>query len=132
MPGDTSAQLSLTFEYGPPDLPKVDALKYFIIFVQILNMSEQALKDINLLPELGSEKKHGNLCKGSFPKAPDENSKKNLEDGIGTIPANLVSTTTDDGETNGVPDVAVSEVEYIESENLDDLLSVDSNISVSN
>lgn len=94
--------------------------------------SEQALKDINPLPEkLSSEEKHGNLYKGNFSIPRDENSK-NLKDGLGIIPTSLVSSTTDDGGTNSIPDIAVSEVEYIESENLDDLLSVESNISVSN
>lgn len=108
----------------------------FVLFLQILDMSAQTLRDHITFSVLNSEKKHENSCKGGFTKPLIEHSTDNFINGgvAKKLPTTLASTPPLINGINGVnatADVANFEVEYIDSENLEGLLSVDDSISVS-
>ncbi|XP_077222745.1 uncharacterized protein LOC143856425 [Tasmannia lanceolata] len=83
-------------------------------------MSGKALRVLNTLP--GSEKKIESSSKGSVTKAYIENIKGNLDKRKAENPVSLTSTPLNEVEvrSTGV-ETGNSEVEYIESENLNDL-----------
>lgn len=85
-------------------------------------MSGQALKDLNTMP--ASERKNDNSNKGNFTKPHSENG--NLEEKHRKATASVVETVTS-GDESVKTEVEVGniEVEYIESENLDDVEDVD-------
>ncbi|KAF8378302.1 hypothetical protein HHK36_029641 [Tetracentron sinense] len=87
-------------------------------------MSEKALRDLNMLT--GSERKNESSSKGSFTKPYVENNDENLDKWRGKIPSSLASTPISEGEImNSVVELGTAEVQYIESENLNDLEDVD-------
>lgn len=89
-------------------------------------MSDTALKVLNALP--GSEKKNEGSSKQCFLKPQVEITNEKFKDVQGKIPLSLVSQHSNGNEiVNGV-DVGNSEVEYIESENLNDLEDVDTSL----
>ncbi|KMZ69041.1 ARM repeat superfamily protein [Zostera marina] len=97
-------------------------------------MSAQTLRDHITFSVLNSEKKHENSYKGGFTKSLIENSTENfINEVTKKLPTTLASTPPLVDGINGVTatttDVTNFEVEYIDSENLEDLLSVDSTIS---
>lgn len=79
----------------------------------------------------GSERKSENSSKGGLTKHCVENSNENSEEWKRKNSSTLVSTPTNGDETvkPGV-EIANSEVEYIESENLKDLDDVDMSLKV--
>ncbi|XVF14121.1 hypothetical protein REPUB_Repub09cG0030000 [Reevesia pubescens] len=84
-------------------------------------MSANALRDLNTLPT--SERKNDSSSKGNFTKPCNGNTIENVEEQQKKNPA---SVQLNGGETvNAAVEVAISEVEYIESENLSDLEDVD-------
>ncbi|EOY02354.1 hypothetical protein QUC31_018212 [Theobroma cacao] len=84
-------------------------------------MSGNALRDLNTLPT--SEWKNDSSSKGNFMKPCNGNTIENVEEQQKKSPA---SVHINGGETvNAGAEVANSEVEYIESENLSDLEDVD-------
>ncbi|XP_050225641.1 uncharacterized protein LOC126675102 [Mercurialis annua] len=83
-------------------------------------MSENALKDLNTLP--GSERKNESSSKGSFTKPCTENTNENVEK---CVKKNSSSVVSADGTVNPEVEVANTEVEYIESENLSDVEDLD-------
>lgn len=91
-------------------------------------MSGQALKDLNTMP--ASERKNDNSSKGNFTKPHSENG--NLEEKHRKATASVVETVRS-GDESVKTDVEVGniEVEYIESENLDDVEDVDMTLKVS-
>ncbi|KDP45369.1 hypothetical protein JCGZ_09618 [Jatropha curcas] len=90
-------------------------------------MSGTALRDLNALP--GSERKNESSSKGSFTKPYCENTDENVEKSRRKNPSSLVSTTVNGDETvNPGAEVANSEVEYIESENLSDVEDVETSV----
>ncbi|XP_041005754.1 uncharacterized protein LOC121250643 [Juglans microcarpa x Juglans regia] len=90
-------------------------------------MSEKALRDLNTIP--GSEKKNESSSKGSFIKPFVGNMDENVEECLKKNSASLVSTQMNGNETaNPEVDTGNSEVEYIESENLNDLEDVDTSL----
>lgn len=94
-------------------------------------MSEKALRDLNTIP--GSEKKNESLSKGSFIKPFVGNMDENVEECQKKNSASLVSPQVNGNETANpeVDNTGNSEVEYIESENLNDLEDVDTSLEVS-
>jgi hypothetical protein len=92
-------------------------------------MSQTALRDLNTIP--GSEKKNESSSKGSFTKPYVGNANENLEEFQKKNSASVVSPPVNGNETaNTVLETGNSEVEYIESENLDDLEDVDMSLKV--
>ncbi|KAE8021556.1 hypothetical protein FH972_007436 [Carpinus fangiana] len=90
-------------------------------------MSETALRDLNTIP--GSEKKNESSSKGNITKPYVENANENLEECQKKDSASLVSPQINGTETakSGV-ETGNPEVEYIESENLNDLEDVDTSL----
>lgn len=92
-------------------------------------MSEKALRDLNMIP--GSEKKNESSSKGNITKPLAENTNENLEEWKNKNSMSMVATAVNGGE---IQDAGVEtgnfEVEYIESQNLDDLEDVDSSLKV--
>lgn len=87
-------------------------------------MSGKALRDLNMLP--GLERKNENSSKGSLTKPCVENSNENSEEWKRKNSSSLVSTPNNGDETiKPEVEIANTEVEYIESENLNDLDDVD-------
>ncbi|MQM15552.1 hypothetical protein Taro_048496 [Colocasia esculenta] len=96
--------------------------------VALVKMSGTALKDLNLLAVPGLARKIENSSKGNLTKPLNEHTE-NLDYGQNKLPISLPCTAqSEDLGSNGV-DVANSEVEYIDSENLTDLASVDGSLS---
>lgn len=90
-------------------------------------MSEKALKDLNTLPE--SERKNESFSNGNFTKPQNKNIGESLGEGHRENPAPIVeASVTTNGVANSGPAVGVVEVEYIESENLNDLEDVDKSL----
>ncbi|KAG6659461.1 hypothetical protein I3843_03G033400 [Carya illinoinensis] len=90
-------------------------------------MSEKALRDLNTIP--GSEKKNESSSKGSFIKPFVGNMDENVEECLKKNSVSLVSPQMNGNETaNPEVDTGNSEVEYIESENLNDLEDVDASL----
>ncbi|XP_039047381.1 uncharacterized protein LOC120187848 isoform X2 [Hibiscus syriacus] len=84
-------------------------------------MSGNALRDLNTLP--APERKNDSSSKGSFTKPCNGNTIENVE---AQQMKSLASVQINGGETVNVgAEVANSEVEYIESENLSDVEDVD-------
>ncbi|KAF8399270.1 hypothetical protein HHK36_015135 [Tetracentron sinense] len=87
-------------------------------------MSGKALRDLNTLP--GFERKNESSSKGTLTKACIENTNENLDKCPRKTPAFLPSTPINEDEiANTGLEVGTAEVEYIESENLNDLEDVD-------
>lgn len=85
-------------------------------------MSEKALKDLNAIP--GSERRNENSSKGNIAKSVVSNTNGNIEEG-------QKKNSVNGGETvNSGAEIANSEVEYIESENLNDVEDVDTSLKV--
>lgn len=83
-------------------------------------MSEKALKDLNAIP--GSERRNENSSKGNIAKSVVSNTNGNIEEG-------QKKNSVNGGETvNSGAEIANSEVEYIESENLNDVEDVDTSL----
>ena len=79
----------------------------------------------------GSERKNEISGKGGLTKPCVENSNENSEEWKRKNSSSLVSTPTNGGETvKSEVEIANSEVEYIESENLNDLDNVDMSLKV--
>lgn len=93
-------------------------------------MSEKALRDLNMIP--GSERKNESSSKGNITKPLVGNTNENLEEWQKKNSVSMVSSAVNGGE---IPNPGVEtgnfEVEYIESENLNDLEDVDSSLKVS-
>ncbi|PON33290.1 Coatomer beta subunit [Parasponia andersonii] len=83
-------------------------------------MSENALRDLNTIP--GSERRNESSNKASIAKHVVSNTNGNLEEGQTKHSVNGVEVVNTGAE------VGISEVEYIESENLNDLEDVDSSL----
>ncbi|KAJ4729189.1 ARM repeat superfamily protein [Melia azedarach] len=85
-------------------------------------MSETALRDLNTLP--ASDRKNESSSKGSFTKPYVGSANENVD-------VSLVSTHINGNETvNAVAETGNSEVEYIESENLNDVEDVDASLKM--
>lgn len=92
-------------------------------------MSETALRDLNTIP--GSEKKNESSSKGNITKPYVGNANENLEECQKKDSASLVSPQINGNETaKSEVETGNSEVEYIESENLNDLEDVDTSLKV--
>lgn len=92
-------------------------------------MSENALRDLNTIP--GSEKKNESSSKGSFTKPYIGTATENLEEFQKKNSVSLVSPPMNGIETaTTVLETGIPEVEYIESENLNDLEDVDTSLKV--
>ena len=91
-------------------------------------MSGTALKDLNVLPLAGLEKKSDSSGKGGFMKTNIENTSEFLERKLNKVSASLAPLKEADLGGNGVE--VGPEVEYIEFENLPDLPSVDTSLCV--
>lgn len=92
-------------------------------------MSKKALRDLNMSSE--SERKNESSCNGSFAKPRVEHITENLEERRTKIPIALVETNTNgDKIENSEVEAGNSEVEYIESGNLNDVEDVDASIKV--
>lgn len=86
-------------------------------------MSENALRDLNNIP--GSERKNESSSKGSITKPLVGNANEECKK------KSLVSPAVNGGEiSNPVVETINSEIEYVESENLNDLEDVDSSLKV--
>ena len=86
-------------------------------------MSENALRDLNFIP--GSERRNENSSKAIIAKPVVSNTNGNLEEG-------QKKNSVNGGEVvNSGAEVGSSEVEYIESENLNDVEDVDASLKVS-
>lgn len=85
-------------------------------------MSEKALKDLNNIP--GSERRNENSSKGNIAKHVVSNTNGNMEEG------QKKNTVNGCGTVNSGAEIANSEVEYIESENLSDVEDVDTSLKV--
>ncbi|KAK1297242.1 hypothetical protein QJS10_CPB15g00916 [Acorus calamus] len=91
-------------------------------------MSGKALRDLNLLP--GAETRIDSCSKGSITKSITENSCENLDKRQMKFPVYLSSTPSNEVDSrNAGVEIGTSEVEYIESENLDDLADADASLS---
>lgn len=90
-------------------------------------MSEKALRDLNMIP--GSERKNESSSKGNITKPLVGNTNENLEE---WQKKNSVSISAVNGGEIPNPGVETGnfEVEYVESENLNDLEDVDSSLKV--
>lgn len=92
-------------------------------------MSGKALRDLNMIP--GSEKKNESSSKVSFTKQLVGNTDENVEECQKKNAASLVSPQTNGNEiANTTAETGSSEVEYIESENLNDLEDVGASLKV--
>ncbi|KAF5457234.1 hypothetical protein F2P56_021349 [Juglans regia] len=90
-------------------------------------MSGKALRDLNTIP--GSEKKNESSSKVSLTKQFVGNADENVEECQKKNSASLVSPQTNGNEiANTTAETGSSEVEYIESENLNDLEDVDASL----
>ncbi|KAJ4974752.1 hypothetical protein NE237_007926 [Protea cynaroides] len=88
-------------------------------------MLGNTLRDLNTLP--GSEKKNESSTKGGFPKAYIEIRNENLDEWQRKFPSSLASTPSNECEIlNTGTEVGVPEVDYVESESLNDLEDVHS------
>ncbi|XP_015879274.2 uncharacterized protein LOC107415457 isoform X1 [Ziziphus jujuba] len=95
----------------------VDCLRTLTLAV----MSGKALRDLNNIP--GSERKNESSSKGSITKPLVGNANEEWQK------KSLVSPAVNGGEiSNPVAETVNSEIEYIESENLNDLEDVDSSL----
>lgn len=83
-------------------------------------MSEKALKDLNNIP--GSERRNENSSKGNIAKHVVSNTNGNMEEGQKKNTVNGCETV------NSGAEIANSEIEYIESENLSDVEDVDTSL----
>ncbi|KAJ8630435.1 hypothetical protein MRB53_023758 [Persea americana] len=91
-------------------------------------MSGKALRVLNSLP--GPETRNESPSKGNFMKAFVENSNENFEKWQTENPASVTPTPIINGEVGtAVAEVGNSEVEYIESENLNDIEDVGTSLS---
>ncbi|XP_002517350.2 uncharacterized protein LOC8269321 [Ricinus communis] len=87
-------------------------------------MSENALRDLNMLP--GSERKSESSGKANFTKPYSGNIDENAEKCQRNNSASLVSSTANGVEAvNSGVEIGNAEVEYIESEDLSDVEDVD-------
>ncbi|OVA18546.1 CLASP N-terminal domain [Macleaya cordata] len=94
-----------------------------IEFLSLIRMSGQALRDLNTLPV--SERKNESSGKGSLAKPYIVNGNINIDNCQRKNPTFLASTPVNDGNiANTVLDGGALEVEYVESENLNDLEDV--------
>ncbi|KAH0969354.1 hypothetical protein GBA52_028809 [Prunus armeniaca] len=90
-------------------------------------MSETALRDLNAIP--GSEKKNESSSKGSITKPLAGNANENQEECQKKATAALGALSINGAEVaNTGVEVGIAEVEYIESENLNDLEDVDTSL----
>ncbi|XP_068303684.1 uncharacterized protein [Pyrus communis] len=90
-------------------------------------MSENALRDLNTIP--GSERKNESSSKGGVTKPVAVNANENHEECLKKTTASVGSLSINGEEVaNSVPEVGIAEVEYIESENLNDLEDVDTSL----
>lgn len=88
-------------------------------------MSEVALRDVNKIPE--SERMNGSSSNGNLTKPLIENIEEKRKKKM----ASLVDLPIErDGTENSGVEAANSEVEYIESENLEDVEDVDNCVKV--
>lgn len=88
-------------------------------------MSGKALRDLNILP--GTERKSESSSKGSFAKSFSPNIDENHDKWLKKSPVSVAPNGITDSEVpNGGAEVGTLEVEYIESENLNDLDDADS------
>ncbi|ERN05906.1 hypothetical protein AMTRI_Chr10g6380 [Amborella trichopoda] len=92
-------------------------------------MSAKALRDLNTFP--GSEKKTEGSSKGCFMKPFTENETENIDKWQKCIPTSVTcnASTAEVEIGNTGLEAAGSEIEYIESENLNDLQDVDTNLN---
>lgn len=91
-------------------------------------MSGKALRVLNSLP--GPEKRNESPSKGNFMKAYVENSNENFEKWQTENPASVTPTIINGEVGTAGAEVGNSEVEYIESENLNDIEDVGTSLSV--
>lgn len=92
-------------------------------------MSEEAARDLIPLPEAGMNNEIPS--NGSVPAIRVESIDKNSKDKERENPALLVGPCLNgDGKVNTGAEVGNSEVEYIESENLNDVEDVDTSLKV--
>ncbi|CAN6572188.1 unnamed protein product [Malus baccata var. baccata] len=109
-------------------------------------MSENALRDLNTIP--GSERKNESSSKGGMTKPVVVNANENESSSKGGMTKPVVVNANENHEecpkkttasvgslsingeevANSVPEVGIAEVEYIESENLNDLEDVDTSL----
>ncbi|ONI19520.1 hypothetical protein PRUPE_3G283000 [Prunus persica] len=90
-------------------------------------MSETALRDLNAIP--GSEKKNESSSKGSITKPLAGNANENQEECQKKATAALGALSINGAEVaNTGVEIGIAEVEYIESENLNDLEDVDTSL----
>ncbi|XP_077237758.1 uncharacterized protein LOC143879307 isoform X2 [Tasmannia lanceolata] len=91
-------------------------------------MSGKALRVLNTLP--GAERKNESSSKGSFAKAYIENTNGDLDTCKSENPASLTTTPLNEGEVGSTgAEKGILEVEYIESENLNDLEDVSTSLA---
>lgn len=92
-------------------------------------MSEESARDLIVLPEAG--KNNEIPSNGSVPVMGVESIDKNSKDKEKEKPALLVGPGLNgDSKVNTGAEVGISEVEYIESENLNDVEDVDTSLKV--
>ena len=93
-------------------------------------MSEKALRDLNTIP--GTEKKIESSSKACFTKASVDNAAENVEElQKNTNCSSFVSPPVNGNQTvNSGTEIGNMEVEYIESENLNDLEDIDTCLKV--
>ncbi|KAM1009444.1 hypothetical protein ACFX13_045742 [Malus domestica] len=92
-------------------------------------MSENALRDLNTI--LGSERKNEDSSKGNITKHVAANANENHDECLKKTTASLGSLSINGEEVaSSVPEVGIAEVEYIESENLNDLENVDTSLKI--
>lgn len=92
-------------------------------------MSETAFRDLSILPE--SERTNGSSNKESFAKPHMAQTAENIEGKQRKNTVSLVETPNNGNEILNVGvEAGVAEVEYVESENLDDLEDVDASLKM--
>jgi len=95
-------------------------------------MSEKALRDLNTI--LGTERKNEDSSKTCLTKPPVDNADENIEERQKKkTSSSLVSPAVNGNQTvtvNSGAEVVNAEVEYIESENLNDLEDIDTCLKV--
>lgn len=95
-------------------------------------MSEKALRDLNTI--LGTERKNEDSSKACLTKPSVDNADENIEERQKKkTPSSLVSPAVNGNMTvtvNSGAEVVNAEVEYIESENLNDLEDIDTCLKV--
>lgn len=92
-------------------------------------MSETALRDLNTIP--GSDKKNESSSKGSFTQPYVGRADENVDEFPKRNSASFVSPQINGNETaNPEAEAGNPEVEYIESENLNDLEDIDASLKV--